>query len=234
MLDLTSCTCRENITVHMAECADGGKDDTTNQSWHVEFLSRLRSDKEKHRREDLRPSASSLAQLARRGPSDTEMGTSWPGMVHFIYVKHANLQCQKYLLSRAKYFYNFCLSHHGFIGFGHTKVLTVFLLILHVTVINDSWKGTIHRVNIPQWWCDDTQTRWGSQLVSDENLFCTYSQSRICFISSITVVVNSDILATETRVVTGHQFNLHLDVSWRLYFSFNLLDGYKSLGSYIY
>lgn len=93
----------ESVAAHMSKCADGGKDETTNQSWHVVAVPfKLRSDKEKHHWEDLRPSASSLAWLAWQGPSETEMETSERDMIDFFVSvinvttvsKHANLQCE--------------------------------------------------------------------------------------------------------------------------------------------
>lgn len=69
---------------HMSECADGGKDETPNQSWHVAVPFKLRSDKKKHKREDLRPSASSLAWLAWQGLSELEMEMSGSDRIDLI------------------------------------------------------------------------------------------------------------------------------------------------------
>lgn len=69
----------ERAAAHMSQCADSGKDETTNQSWRVVAVPfKLRSDKEKHGWKDLRPSTSSLAWLAWLGLSETELEPSEP------------------------------------------------------------------------------------------------------------------------------------------------------------
>lgn len=75
----------ERVAAHMTQCADSGKDETTNQGWRVVAVPfKLRSDKDKHLWEDLRPSTSSLAWL---GLSEAEPEPSEPVCFTLLFQK---------------------------------------------------------------------------------------------------------------------------------------------------
>lgn len=88
----------ERAEAHISQCADGGNDETTNQSWRVVAVPfKLRSDKEKHHWEDLRPSTSSLAWLAWLGLSETELEPSEPVCLTLLFQQlmlHPCKSCQ--------------------------------------------------------------------------------------------------------------------------------------------
>lgn len=88
----------ERAEAHISQCADGENDETTNQSWRVVAVPfKLRSDKEKHHWEDLRPSTSSLAWLAWLGLSETELEPSEPVCLTLLFQQltlHPCKSCQ--------------------------------------------------------------------------------------------------------------------------------------------